>query len=114
MTDLSHIQRQIQNDQIKTDDFRKQAANEQRLAKQYQDRGTGGEATFHEQEAARMNEKANAMEEEAKQLQSEKEQQEQRLKDLQQQRETLNNNYNAELKALDREIAQVRGSQFTL
>ena len=83
MADLSHIQRQIQNDQVKAQDFRKQAMNEQRLAQQYQGRGTGGEATFHEQEAARMNEKANEMEEEAQKLQGEKDQQEQRLNELQ-------------------------------
>ncbi len=99
---------------MKAQDFRKQAMNEQRLAQQYQGRGTGGEATFHEQEAARMNEKANEMEEEAQKLQGEKDQQEQRLNELQKKREDLTNTYNADLKALDREIAQVRGSQFTL
>jgi len=112
--DLTHIQRQIQKNKLDAADFRKQAQAERVRAQQKRDQGEDTGAIYHDQSAEQLEDKSEQLEREAEELTSEKSNQEARLSMLQKQRDDLENKHNSDLKALDREIEQVRGSQLSL
>ena len=114
MTDLSHINKQIQKDTADIDFARRQADNQRMMADQRRHEGNDPGAVYYEQEAERFDQQATDMENEMQDLAAEKERVEKRIAELEGQREDAVRNHTDQLSRIDNELAQLRGSSLML
>jgi hypothetical protein len=112
--DLSHIDRQIQKNEIDAAEHRKRADVAQATAASKQGQGTGTEGTYFEQEAYRERQKADALDADTERMKAAKADAETKLASLKQQRESEVRDHEAKIAALDREIKQVAGTSLSL
>ena len=101
---ITQIDRQIRKNAEDAADLRRQAQTERDRARQTE------QADFHDNEARRLEERAEALEAENPQLESQRADAEQRANDLQQQREQINRELTDKLATIDKEIERIRGS----
>lgn len=106
--DLTHINKQMQRDDVIATDARRQADTYRMNAEQ--NRARGQSPDYYEQEAARLDDQASDAEDEKNKLQAEKEQIEKQINELQTQRTQAEQEYSSKLSQIDSELARLRGS----
>lgn len=113
-TDLSHIDRLIDQHAVDAQAARQQADQRRAQANQKVQEGDPDGASYFENEIARFLQQADEHEEQVNQLQTQKAELENQLNDLQNQRTQVENEHVERLRQLDQEIARVRGSSMML
>ncbi len=114
MADLSHISKQIQADQAKIDDARRQAVNQRMMADQRTQEGNPNDPAYYEREALRYDQKADELENEIEQLTTERERTEQRIAELEAQKAQISQEHDARIAQIDQELNDLRGSALLL
>lgn len=112
--DLSHINKQIQQNQVKADDARRNAEAQRLIADQHRQGGESGAPDYYEQQARDLETHADELIAQNEQLQAERERVEARIAELEQQREAASREHTDRLNQIDQELTQLRGSGFML
>jgi|GEM_PF-2047600 len=112
--DLSHINKQLRNDEANLSALRREIDNKRAMANQrYREENPNG-ARYYEDEANRLEQNADALEDTIKQLTAKKGQFEQRIAQLQQQRTRVDRSHQDHLAEIDREITRLSGNGMML
>jgi len=108
--DLSHIDKQIQDNQANAAEARKQANNQRVVADQKRRAGDVTNAGYYEQEAVRFDQKALAFENENNDLQASRQSTQAHITELEAERNQINTDNAARLTAIDQELTRLRGT----
>lgn len=108
--DLSHIQREIENNQIRAAEAHRNAETKRILANQRESEPTEFSGDYYKIEAERLEEQASNFEAEAAKLQEEKEKTEKRINELQAQKTKLETEHEQKLLQITEELDRLRGS----
>lgn len=110
--DVSHVQKQIQQNEAAIIEARHQADKQRMMADQRAIEGNPNDPAYYEREADRHEQQAAGLEVENQQLLVEKERLEKRIAELESQRETISNDHADRLNEIDRQLTELRGSSF--
>jgi hypothetical protein len=108
--DLSHIQREIENNQVRAAEARRDAEAKRHFAEQRKDEDNERGGQYYDQEADRLEEAATALEIEAAKLQEEKERTEKRISELEAEKTKLQTEHEQKLLQITEELDRLRGS----
>lgn len=111
--DIKHLDRHLRKNQEDAAAARKQAEMERDRAQQFIQSGNDGQAQSHTREAEKLENRAMELENEMPSLEAAKSTMEKRINDLQQQRDQLTRESTDRITAIDKELAQLKGSTFS-
>jgi len=107
---IKFLDKEMQKAQSHAADARRQAETERNKAGQYDPATQQGDVDYHNQQAERFDEQAQAYEDELKDLEPRKQQVEARITELRSQRETIEREMVDKITAIDRELSDISGS----